>query len=228
MAHSDYFQTGVFMTLTTFGVRTLALAAALCFSSGAALAATPYSAFGASALSGGGASSAFIPSTGSMATIGLDVSGIESFNLFSFGAPTDNFVTFLQLAPFAQVLGTAYDVTLNAFTPSWLSEMQIYFTDSEVTVGVVTRPGVGLDNAGIESFTAAGALPADLVFNVGADGILRIEFAEGFDDASVSPDGIWESGTFTFEVSAIPEPSTYGLMALGLLGVAAAARRRKA
>jgi len=57
---------------------------------------------------------------------------------------------------------------------------------------------------------------------------LRLEFYESLDDFADEWDALWQSGSLTFEVSPIPEPSTYGLMGLGLLGVAAAARRRKA
>jgi ubiquinol-cytochrome c reductase cytochrome c1 subunit len=43
-----------------------------------------------------------------------------------------------------------------------LSEAQIVFTDSAITTGVITTPGVGINAAGTQSFSASGALPPDL------------------------------------------------------------------
>jgi hypothetical protein len=40
-------------------------------------------------------------------------------------------------------------------------------------------------------------------------------------------DALVNAGTLTIFYAPIPEPGTYGLMALGLLGVAAAAARRR-
>jgi 7,8-didemethyl-8-hydroxy-5-deazariboflavin synthase CofG subunit len=101
-------------------------------------------------------------------------------------------------------------------------ELQIPFT-----TGILV--GIGDDLPGTATSSSAGIV--DLValgfnFNAGADGIVRLEFFEGFNDSEVNPDGIWNSGTLTIQVAAIPEPSTYAMMALGLLAVGGLARRK--
>jgi hypothetical protein len=150
-------------------------------------------------------------------TVSFDVSGITSRDVFL--TPT-NTVAFLQLAPFAEVTRIDFDVNLTSFGPSWLSELQVVFTDTDITTGVFSSPGFGADNNGTQSFVGFGDLVAQgLNFNVGADGRLRLEFADQFDDPEVNPDGRWNFGTLTFTVSAVPEPGSYGLMALGLLGL---------
>ena len=57
---------------------------------------------------------------------------------------------------------------------------------------------------------------------------MRVEFYESFNDPEVNPDGIWNSGSLTLRVVPVPEPATYGMMALGLLAVGTLVRRRKA
>ena len=74
-----------------------------------------------------------------------------------------------------------------------------------------------------------------LTFQVGADGLLRLEFFDDFDDASVSPDGIWNFGTITFTTdvvdvppAGVPEPASILLVGAGLAMVGYRGRRRRA
>lgn len=158
----------------------------------------------------------------------LDVSGI--FSIDPFGDPL-NVVRTLQIGASARVIGIGWDVTLFADAPSWLSEMVVAFGSTSASAVNLT-PGVGDDASGTQAYSSGGVV--DLVglgldFTVDADGVLRMEFFESFDDFADDWDGIWESGSLTIRVEGeqvVPEPSVYALMLLGLAGVAGASRRR--
>jgi hypothetical protein len=160
------------------------------------------------------------------ASITVDVNGIDSFSKYG---SSNNVVLEEQLAPNAEVTAVSYDVDMTAFSPSLLSEMQLTFTDSGKTVGVILTPGYQTPSSGNATFVGTSDLVGEgISFAVGSDGLLRLEFNESKNIRGLSPAGIWNSGTITFDVSAVPEPSTYALMALGLAGLAAVTRRRKA
>lgn len=159
----------------------------------------------------------------------LDVSGILSVD--QFGDPL-NEVRNLQIGSSARVIGIGWDVTLFADSPSWLSEMRVAFGSTSVPALVLLTPGIGDDSPGTQAYSSGGVV--DLVglgldFAVDADGVLRMEFFESFDDFANDWDGRWERGALTIRVEGgheVPEPSIYALMLLGLAGVAGAARRR--
>jgi hypothetical protein len=165
---------------------------------------------------------------GALSDIVIDVSGIASV-----GRRDDIGNTFLtfDIGANSAVTGISWNVNVTAFNPSWLSEITVAFGTS--TVGAARlelSPGQGDDVFGTMSYSSGGVI--DLIglglnFNVNADGLLVVEFLERNDDVDLSPDGLWNSGALTIQVAAIPEPATYGLMALGLLAVGAAARRRQ-
>lgn len=158
----------------------------------------------------------------------VDVTGIGSYGVLG---DSENTVINLNLGALATVTGVSYDLIVNAYTPSWLSEIQLQFTDSNSVNGLSFTPGFGQDKTGpLSTSDSVDLVGYGLSFNVGADGILRLEFAEAHDDGP-GVDGRWESGTLTFvyddHVSAVPEPETYAMMLMGLLFIGAIARRRR-
>ena len=130
----------------------------------------------------------------------------------------------------ASMTGIGWDVTISTVGASWLSEAGAYFDDNIAPdgLGLFLSPGAGNDAPGTASFSSGGIIDlsdnniADIAL---ADGILRIEFIEGFDDVPGAIDAFM-SGTFTIaaDYNAVPAPA--GLAILGLGGLVATRRRR--
>jgi len=135
------------------------------------------------------------------------------------------------------ITSVSFSANLTAFSPSWLSELTLSFENADQTDGVFFNPGFNDDNPGTATYNGfADLVDLDLSFAVGADGILRLEFFEGFDDFD-GPDGIWNFGTITFGVETVggevppgevPEPATGLLLGAGLGMMGYASRRRQA
>ena len=161
----------------------------------------------------------------------VDISGAQSFAAFGSAANT---VSEINVGANASIVSVSFNVNLTAFAPSFLSELSLAFTNSGVTEGVFLTPGIDDSDAGTATYSEFIDLVANgLSFNVDADGILRLEFFERFNDASVSPDGIWNFGTITFNTDAVgpspvPEPATGVLIGAGLALLACHTRRRRA
>ncbi len=173
----------------------------------------------AAALTGGAAQAAVIVSQS------LDVSGI--FSNEEIGS-AQNEVRMLNFGSAGRVIGVSWDVELFADSPSWLSEMGVDLS-GEGGAGLSLFPGFGDDNPGTASYNSGGFM--DLValgldFAIGADGNLRFEFFERFNDFVGDWDGIWTSGAITVRVD-VPEPATMALT-LAALAALGASRRRKA
>lgn len=162
--------------------------------------------------------------TQSLSTLNVDVTGI--FSVDPYGDVL-NTVNSYNIGAGSHVVGIGWDVSLLADSPSWLSELVVAFEDSAQSTGVFLTPGVGNDFSGTGTFSSGGIL--DLVglgldFNVGGDGLLRLEYFEGFDDFADDWDGIWESGFLTVQYDTVPAPGAAALLVGG--GLMALRRRR--
>jgi hypothetical protein len=156
----------------------------------------------------------------------VDLAGINSYD--QQGA-TLNTVLALDALPGGTVDLVAWSFSLGTVGLSWLSEAAVRITNSD-GVGVAFIPGDGDDLSGVRAYAGGGSLLAEGVsFSVLADGKLYVEFYETWDDAAGAADAVYQSGSLTLAAvaAAVPEPAAFGLMALGLLGVAGAARRRR-
>lgn len=156
-------------------------------------------------------------------TFTLDVSGIFSNDELGSGI---NEVRFVDLSPGVQIVGLAWDVALFAEAPSWLSEISVALGDATDPNRLFLSPGFASARPGSESFSGSIDLVDEgLNFTLDATGRLNFQFYEITDDFSAQWDGIWESGSIT--VTYVPEPASFGLAALGLLGLASVGRRRR-
>jgi hypothetical protein len=159
----------------------------------------------------------------------VDVTGVQSFGVQ--GDPGNTVLSY-NVGANAAITSITYNVNLTAYDPSWLSEIGLFFSGSDLG-GVEFVPGFSMDEPGTATFVAYFDLIASGdAFAVREDGILRLEFFEAFNDSAVTPDGQWNFGTITFginetPVSDVPEPGTTALFGAGLMLMAYAARRRR-
>jgi len=188
------------------GIHSYKLPTLVAFAAAAAIAATPSFAAGPS-------------------LVNINVTGVDSTDIED---SLSNVYSSISLDPNALITGISWNVQLMANAPSWLNELTVVFGSTAVPKSLYLNPGDGDQFSGTKSYASAGMIDlvaAGLDFAVGADGQLKWQFFDSFNDLG-GIDGKWLAGTISVQV--IPEPGTYGLMALGLLAVAAAARRRSA
>jgi hypothetical protein len=155
----------------------------------------------------------------------VDVAGIASYDL---QGAADNTVIELNLGALSRVTSIGWNVDISAYAPSWLADMEVHVTSTSGE-GVVFTPSATMA-AGTEHQQGYSKLDdLGLAFRVDSDGKLHLEFSESFKDLnSGAADARWDAGSFTIGyVSAVPEPSLYAMMMLGLLTVGAVARRQR-
>lgn len=158
----------------------------------------------------------------------LSVDVTETVSVDGIG-DTDNAVKFLNIGAGNTVNGIGWDVDLIAFAPSWRSEIAVFITDSSGTGGFNLRPGADDDSpGGPTTYTSDGRILKLANYQIPdvvalADGLIRLEFYETYDDANGQTDGLWNSGDLFLQV--IPTPASAGL--LGLAGIGMLGRKRR-
>lgn len=166
--------------------------------------------------------------------VDVDVAGIQSWD--ALGSP-NNVVVNIWVGPFNEVNGIGWDVVLQTvIATSWRSEMSVRVSNSAVDgVGGFT-PGVPDPSpGGPTQYQSNGNGDILKLANYGvpnivalADGIIRLEFFDSYDDAQGQVDGEWVSGIVRFQtlrpIPPIPTAGTLGL--LTTVGIGCMRRKR--
>ncbi|MDA3934121.1 MAG: hypothetical protein PF630_07340 [Gammaproteobacteria bacterium] len=144
---------------------------------------------------------------GGVPAVGVDMTGIDSWDGID---DTDNIIIDLNIGAGNAMTGVSWDVGIATVGASWLSEPTVLFSDSTGSAdpnGISLAPGTGVDAPGDMEFSSGGvldfsdnALP-DIV--AGADGILRLQFFEGFDDTADAVDANWRNAVASALVAGL-------------------------
>jgi len=152
------------------------------------------------------------------APITVGVSNVQSVGEYG---DSGNTTYALFVGANALITGVSYNVSLTAYSPSWLSELALAFTDVAGN-GLYITPGTDNTDGTATYSGSADLFAAGQDFRVGADGYLYLEFFETFNNVAGS-DGQWNAGTITFDV---PEPASIPLVVAGLVMMGCAGHRR--
>lgn len=167
--------------------------------------------------------------------VAIDENAIEELQVNTTGilnnderGAASNIILDFYVGSGASITSLAWDVNVTSYAGSYLSEMKVTFSDTLGT-GVTFTPGSGDDFDGTASYAGFQDLgELGQVFAVGADGILRLEFHDGFKDLAFDePEGVWNSGTLVFGISPVPEPSAFAMVVGGLLLLSSAFKRHR-
>jgi len=155
----------------------------------------------------------------------VSTSGVPNFD--ERGA-TSNVVWDFYVGSGASITSLKWDVNVTSYVGSYLSEMKITFSDS-LGKGVTFTPGDGDDFEGTADYAGFQNLgELGQIFAVAGDGILRLEFHDGFKDLAFDePEGMWNSGTLVFGISPVPELPVSAMALGGLLLISAVLKRRQ-
>jgi len=157
---------------------------------------------------------------GAALTTVINLSNVESRD--ALRAPI-NIVQNVNLGANAQVIGIGWNVNIATIGGSWRNEAVIAFENTALSTGVFLTAGTDA-SSGNTTYSSGGIVDLvgiNLDFAVDANGLLRLEFFESFDDVTGAADAIL-NGTLT--VQYIPTPGA--LAVLGLGGLVATRRRR--
>jgi PEP-CTERM motif len=177
---------------------------------------------------------------GSSGFIDINLAGWTSFG--DLGNPNNTLAAF-DIGAGTVVTGFSYEgVTFTTSNGSWLSELTLSVnpTNGDPETEFMDWSPSTVDNSGTATALAGswdGASGQPGGFGIGssfaaADGLIYVTVYESFDDpfGSTGPgllDATITAGTMRVFLAPVPEPGTYGMMALGLLAIGATMRKRQ-